>query len=624
MTVLNVIRRPVTVIVQGRGLMGYKGDKGDAAPNTIWQYSVDGTTWTTDATGAVYERQSGDNGVTWSEAHEYPGVAALASKANVTDVNAALALKSNIADVDDALALKADASDVADALALKADADAVINALESAVDGNIPIFDGIAGDKLKDSGVKLSDKADVTAVNAVTAALLLKADITSLEIEKKLLMDEIDSLKKSAIENSNAPYLTVSDYGDVALAKNSVGVGTVGVDGVTVENLVNGKDVVNTGTVAFTSILNNVYWDSLHKAKLTGTGSDMTITNDTGAVADALVINLTAHGLQDLSEAQLAKLLPTYFGGTKTFGGVGCIRSVGKNLFNGVFLRNMSLTATGTLVKSTTRTATPDYIPVIGGATYSIKRYGGATSGTEYYIIAEFDSNYINIKRTANSTGLNYTTLYNAKYIRFSGYDYVDVNKVTEYQVELGSVATDYEPFVESKMYFNTEPLYANNILYDKIFYRNGKYYHQYRVAAGGLAITTAYDTEVETNGQFLALSEGTVTYEPWFPDIGIYTDKFTLTKAITAVKELYKYGSETPITDAVIAEDGLSFTSASLTDGDLAYGVFEFEEPLRPLMTIKSRNDDATVVDTSTGTAYTFRPVVTDGVIASWELTEV
>ena len=53
---------------------------------------------------------------------------------------------------------------VFDALALKADADAVINALESAVDENIPIFDGIAGDKLKDSGVKLSDKADLTYV----------------------------------------------------------------------------------------------------------------------------------------------------------------------------------------------------------------------------------------------------------------------------------------------------------------------------------------------------------------------------------------------------------------------------------------------------------------------------
>lgn len=112
-------------------------------------------------------------------------------KADVTYVDAGLALKANITDVDDALALKADASDVADALALKADADAVINALASAVDENIPIFDGVAGDKLKDSGVKLSDKADVTDVTdalalkadvtAVTAELLLKADLTYVE-----------------------------------------------------------------------------------------------------------------------------------------------------------------------------------------------------------------------------------------------------------------------------------------------------------------------------------------------------------------------------------------------------------------------------------------------------------
>lgn len=61
----------------------------------------------------------------------------------------------------------------------------------SAVDENIPIFDGIAGDKLKDSGVKLSDKADVddvtnalalkADVTAVTAGLLLKADLTYVE-----------------------------------------------------------------------------------------------------------------------------------------------------------------------------------------------------------------------------------------------------------------------------------------------------------------------------------------------------------------------------------------------------------------------------------------------------------
>lgn len=82
MTVLNVIRRPVTVIVQGRGLMGFKGDKGDPAPNTIWQYSADNITWTTSVPDGVrYMRESTDNGTTWSTAIELPTVAALALKA---------------------------------------------------------------------------------------------------------------------------------------------------------------------------------------------------------------------------------------------------------------------------------------------------------------------------------------------------------------------------------------------------------------------------------------------------------------------------------------------------------------------------------------------------------------
>ena len=34
----------------------------------------------------------------------------------------------------------------------------------SSVNENIPIFDGVGGDLLKDSGVKLSDKADLTYV----------------------------------------------------------------------------------------------------------------------------------------------------------------------------------------------------------------------------------------------------------------------------------------------------------------------------------------------------------------------------------------------------------------------------------------------------------------------------
>lgn len=79
---VNVIRKPVTVIVQGRGLKGDKGVQGDPAPNTIWQYSADGTTWTTSVPDGVrYMRESTDNGTTWSTAIELPTVAALALKA---------------------------------------------------------------------------------------------------------------------------------------------------------------------------------------------------------------------------------------------------------------------------------------------------------------------------------------------------------------------------------------------------------------------------------------------------------------------------------------------------------------------------------------------------------------
>lgn len=82
MTVLNVIRKPVTVIVQGRGLKGDKGVQGDPAPNTIWQYSADNITWTTSVPDGVrYLRESTDNGTTWSTAIELPSVAALALKA---------------------------------------------------------------------------------------------------------------------------------------------------------------------------------------------------------------------------------------------------------------------------------------------------------------------------------------------------------------------------------------------------------------------------------------------------------------------------------------------------------------------------------------------------------------
>ena len=442
----------------------------------------------------------------------------------------------------------------------------------------------IATTAYADAKVMDSITEDVTTVapsqNAVFDALALKADITSLEIEKKLLMDEIDSLKKASIENSNAPYLTVSDYGDVVLAKNSVGVGTAGIDGVTVTNLVTNGDF-SDDTTGWTLSPSNEY------TNIAGGVVSFKATQQYGAVyqGKSVVQNHVYYlGARMKCDAANAAHLNIAGGGTTFHSGSGEWENIS-------YVRTLEI-ATGTYNFGVRDIRTSDWteISIDNLCLIDLTAHGLASLTAEQ--LNQLSPEYFAGKKTFGGVGCL-------------------VSKDSA-EVEVG------------RMYFETEPMYSNDTAKDVLAYDSGKYYHTHNVDSDGVAIAIPYDTEVETNGQFLALSEGTVTYEPWFPDIAVYTDKFTLTKVITAVKELYKYGSETPITDAVIAGDGLSFTSASLTAGDLTYGVFEFDEPLRPLMTIKSRNDVTTSVDTSTGTVYTFRPVVTDGDIASWELTEV
>ena len=157
-----------------KGDTGLKGDKGDAAPNTIWQYKTEGGEWTTDATGAVYERQSGDNGVTWSAAHEYPGVAALNAKANVTDVNAALALKAPLASptfTGDVVVPNQTAGNNSTKAANTKYVDAkVADAINNGVTGVAPSQNAVFN--------ALALKANA---GDVTASLALKADITYVD-----------------------------------------------------------------------------------------------------------------------------------------------------------------------------------------------------------------------------------------------------------------------------------------------------------------------------------------------------------------------------------------------------------------------------------------------------------
>ena len=104
--------------------------------------------------------------------------------------------------------------------------------------------------------------------------------------------------------------------------------------GTTFVNLlgIDGKSVVVGGEVSFDSVLDNVYFDRLHGVKITGTGSPITITNDTGAIADIFVMDLTAAGQLDvvrtakygktswvqLTEEELEESTPEYVHGVSS------------------------------------------------------------------------------------------------------------------------------------------------------------------------------------------------------------------------------------------------------------------------------------------------------------------
>ena len=89
------------------GYPGPRGPQGDAAPNTVFQYSVNGTDWTDVATGAQWYRQSGDNGTTWSEAIAIFNTAYADAKVSQTITNGVTTTAPSEDAVYDALALKA-------------------------------------------------------------------------------------------------------------------------------------------------------------------------------------------------------------------------------------------------------------------------------------------------------------------------------------------------------------------------------------------------------------------------------------------------------------------------------------------------------------------------------------
>ena len=117
----------------------------------------------------------------------------------------------------------------------------------------------------------------------------------------------------------------------------------------------------------------------------------------------------------------------------------------GKNLFDGTFIENEFVDNAGTFIKDNGMLRT-DYIKIKPNITYTISN---SNKNTKYTYYRFFDSNKVFISYGQNNTHAIYcTTPKNAKYLIVC-YLKADILSDTTIQVEEGSTATSYEPFID-------------------------------------------------------------------------------------------------------------------------------------------------------------------------------
>lgn len=263
---------------------------------------------------------------------------------------------------------------------------------------------------------------------------------------------ELNALTQ-AISQQGSPYLSVDGYGTLSLPKNAAQAAMQSeVEGNTITPLVAQSAVAISGTVNFNSVLNNKYYDFLHKTILTGTGSAMTITNDTAAIADIMAIDLTAHGLETLTAAQCQAAFPAFFTGTKSS---IIAREVGVNknittykTFNDFKNNNDGSIGANYYAKTIKVFPNTNY-------TFSCEIKNAIGINVFIYIKGQTDSfmalSSTGIKKaTATSTSAGEISIGIHKAVETN---YHQENDIKNIQLEAGTVATTYEPFKSTQRY---------------------------------------------------------------------------------------------------------------------------------------------------------------------------
>ena len=145
--------------------------------------------------------------------------------------------------------------------------------------------------------------------------------------------------------------------------------------------------------------------------------------------------------------------------------------------------------------------------------------------------------------------------------------------------------------------------------------------------------LTIPVETPVQVSGSLVSYPSGTVYIEPFVADAGIYTNKMTVLHQDLPIKALEKLSkidfmtgleTELDVSDAVIAEDKLSFTHPDLVDGDIVFYTYVYDkEGTEGETEIEYYDSRYVVKDSVTGKFYKWHITVANGV-PSIELKEV
>ena len=365
------------------------------------------------------------------------------------------------------------------------------------------------------------------------------------------------------------------------------------VQGRTLQVIQADEDVIDTGTIAFTSVLGVDYYDTLNEAIVAGTGSTLTFTNSSGATSDMMAVvvpsdittvagmkavldgTYLATGVHTVGEAR-TYVQADYDSGMQEYierdgtangdtitGIYG--RTVGKNKIDinstlisrsGYNNSDVSIDGNRLVVENVTDNIVMILTKVLPNTSYYIKSNDNSLTTTgriRVYEYTELPANTLDgtlkINGLSETDGGTFTTGTSAKYIGVGLYlNSLAINDyLGEIQLELGSTATDYEAY-EERYTHTKSAMYGIGGVYDTL---DTKRFGVETGVSGTATVNTTLIPTMNATNDFIAYDE--VTGDSV---LGSYGDTLTFSNTATIIYELATY------TEQDIEVDGMNIVS--------------------------------------------------------------